>query len=190
VNGYEGLCLYEPAWKIEAMVFREPAAEFPAASNWQPEALPAPENGHFQVPGLANVVEGVTLRLICLAGPGVTSYSNGAPVSSAATNVKSSHLEIRSRGPNGSRYELAEFYSARPHVCYEVAGLKPEQRLDFLVSNGTGGLKPTTEQSSRIGSRTFVPLPVFPGTKEIRIAFVVQTGHRLACVVSPPASKR
>ena len=124
------------------------------------------------------------------AGPGVTSYSNGVPVSSVATNVKSSHLEIRSRGPDGSLYELAEFYSARPPVCYEATGLKREQRLDVLVSNGKGALKPTTEQSSIIGSRTFVPLPGFPGMKEIRLAFMVQTGHRLECVVSPPASKR
>ena len=59
VNGYEGLCLYEPAWKIEAMVFRDPAAEFPATLKWQPEALPAPEDGHFKFQVLPTYSEGV-----------------------------------------------------------------------------------------------------------------------------------
>ena len=69
------LSIREPAWKVRLEVFRQQSSKFPAAETWDLAFLSSPAKDKATALTDTRTINGVTVTLLALAGPGKTSYS-------------------------------------------------------------------------------------------------------------------
>src|SRR5207245_8150938 len=118
------LCPFEPAWKLRVQFCGSETT--PLASNdcWATARLVLPAPGSFSAVSVTQQLQNVTLRLIGLAGPGHTTYSNGVPVAAETLREleKLDYSETsRGAGSAGVMSWEQEVQTPIPHIALAVS---------------------------------------------------------------------
>jgi hypothetical protein len=87
------------------------------------------------------LLDGVTLRLIALAGAGRVTYSNEVPVQAQALSIVEdrdySQSSSGSSGPGG-RLEMVYVRTPTPHLALTVSSLTEDQRFSVQATDDKG----------------------------------------------------
>ena len=135
------LCPFEPAWKLRVKFCGKENSGVSSNACWTVHHLKMPSPGSYAALSMTQQVQGLTLRLIGLAGAGHTSYSNDVPV--RARPLKSLEREDYSEtsmaaGSGGRMDTKHDILMPIPHVALLVSGLTEDQRISVQASDEHG----------------------------------------------------
>jgi hypothetical protein len=209
------LCRFEPAWQLRAKVARTPRADFGAHERWSVRDLDLPAAGAARRLEEAAIVQGVSLRLLAVSGPGSTTYDfrqlrspsfgGSRDVGDALTSLgpgqgrgfeDSSHLPKGSTGTNPldapARRDrrLVTFASDRwPHIALDVFGLEADQWITARATDERGRTTAgrfTANEWSEGWVVQFIQLPVARDAGRLNLTFAVQRPREVVFTFRPP----
>jgi hypothetical protein len=135
------LCPFEPAWKLKVKFCGEEIGGVASNACWTVQHLKLPSPGSFAALSMTQQVQGLTLRLIGLAGAGHTSYSNDVPVRAYPLNSleKEEYSETSMAAGSGGRIDTKQDIKMPvPHVALLVSGLTENHRISVQASDEQG----------------------------------------------------
>lgn len=137
-NQSHALCPFEPVWKMDVKFFRTVEARFDEGEIWRVRGIPVPGAGQARVVNQERTLNGVSVRLLALAGPGSHSFSNGVLTASAPLRPgwAGEGFTFTSEG-NVTRSTLTR---TQPFVVCSVRGLKGSQELLLRATDEKGRL--------------------------------------------------
>ena len=135
------LCPFEPAWKLRVQFCGSETTHAGSNDCWNTSSLVLPAPGSFSAVTATQRSQNVTIRLIGLAGPGHTTYSNGVPAAARASRPleKQDYSETSSgSGSGGVMSWVSEIQTPIPHVALAVSGLGETQRISVRATDDQG----------------------------------------------------
>ncbi len=135
------LCPFEPAWKLRVQFCGNETTSLVSSDCWTTGSLILPAPGSFSAVSATQHLQNVTLRLIGLAGPGHTTYSNGVPVAARTLREleRQDYWETSSgSGSGGMMSWVNEIQTPIPHVALAVSGLGETQRISVRATDDKG----------------------------------------------------
>jgi hypothetical protein len=206
------LCPHEPALKLSIELARTMDARFDSNELWSTPEMAAPEPGKFQVLSGSGTIDGVTIRLATLSGPGVVTYSNGIPIKATPPDgaLRPLHVTSSSVASGNSAYIAAELKSDCWVLALGITGLKPGHDLLIFAIDDHGrktmvngynnqegniffhyALDALGERAMGFSSYSqpkaicFLSMPVDATTKTIRMNFVIQKRRKMEFLFKP-----
>ena len=203
------LCPREAAWKLRVKFFGSEDSAFASNAAWTLPRLsiPGPTNS---VPlNFSNTLQGVSVRVAAIGGPGNFTYSNAIVLQALPLrrSEKYDWASISAWPPNwtGSNSVLKPTFKVRshvPHLALAVDKMTPDQRLTVRVVDDRGRvlygrthgqspaemppgpnyLKDLTDDSP--GSFVFLDLPADAMTLDL--TFCVHTCRKAEFIFKPP----
>jgi hypothetical protein len=181
-TGYSGdtaLCLHDPVWKLSACVFKNPEAQFPSQNVWALPAIQLPGPGRFSPLSFSTNLQGGTLSILGIAGPGRVVYSHGVPVEAKVAAGSGSGISVHS--------DRIEVECETHHLALDCVGLGRDQRVDLRCRQlPTGKAGADMHMNYSAGTCQFYWFKVDPDTTALQVEAIVQTGHRVEFAVKPP----
>jgi hypothetical protein len=187
----QSLSIREPAWKVRVVAARTQTSKFTAAETWNPAELTLPSKDTAVPLTDSKTIDGVTVTLVALAGPGKASYSIATPgmarygnfTSSSGGSAFGSTTKIESRR-NGST-ATATVEANWPHLALETTGRSPLHSV-YLVAKDDQGRNVETQHSYHYGELQSVFFKTEPDAKSLTLSVIVHKGHEFEFFVKPP----
>ena len=135
------LCPFEPAWKLRVQFCGSESAHLASNDCWSSSTFILPGPGSFRAVAATQQLQNVTIRLVGLAGPGHTTYSNGVPVAAQTLRPleKQDYAQTSSgSGSGGVMSWVNEMQAPIPHIALAVSGLGETQRISVLATDDQG----------------------------------------------------
>ena len=135
------LCPFESAWKLRVKFCGKENSGVSSNACWTVHHLKLPSPGSYAALSMTQQVQGLTLRLIGLAGAGHTSYSNDVPVRARPLNglEREDYSETSMAAGSGGRMDTKhDILMPIPHVALLVSGLTEDQRISVQASDEHG----------------------------------------------------
>lgn len=181
----------EAAWKVRVGAFRGQSSKFPAAETWLFPDLPLPEKETASPRTETQTIDGVTVTLVALAGPGKTSYALSTPSlarygnhsSNSGGSAFGSSTKIESKLAGSTATSTVE--ANWPHLTLESNGLTQLHRLYLLAKDDQGRDVPTQLSHNYAELQTFF-FKTEPDAKSLTLSIIVHKGHEFEFFVKPP----
>ncbi|PYK99104.1 MAG: hypothetical protein DME19_09940 [Verrucomicrobia bacterium] len=202
------LCPFERAWKLSAKFCGSENGPFATNASWTVGRLGVPQPGSFTALSATQQLQGVTLRLIGMAGAGRVTYSNEVPVHaevlSGLEDKNYSESCFGSSGPGGMSQMVYDVRTPIPHIALLVSGLTEDERISIQATDDTGrnfyakiwewdlasdGFKASGGRYLRVpiyNSPHFLGLAVPDDAKELTLIFRVHRVRTVEFVLKPP----
>ncbi len=135
------LCPLEPAWKLQVKFCANTSGRLASNDFWTVPHLALPAPGSFDAFSATRQVQGLTLRLVGLAGAGHTHYSNDVPVRAQPLTglEKEDYSETRMATGTGLRMDTVDdVQMPTPHVALRVSGLIQDRWLSAQMTDAQG----------------------------------------------------
>ncbi len=191
-NYGQSLSIREPNWKVRLAACRSQTSKFSAAETWTLTDLPLPEKDTAPPRSDSKTIDGVTVALIALAGPGKTSYSIATPGirkygnsfnwnTSGSAFGATTKLDLKSSGSTVAQTVEANW----PHLSLEATDLTPLHRLYVLAKDDQNRDVPTHQDFNGYGVQIFF-FKTEPDAKSLTLSIIVHKGHEFEFFVKPP----
>ena len=193
-------------WKLRVKFCGKEISGVASNACWTVQHLKLPSPGTFAALSVTQHVQGLTLRLIGLAGAGHTSYSNEVPVRAYPLSglEKEDYSETSmAAGSSGRMVTQQDIQMPVPHVALLVSGLAEGQRISVQASDEQGRKFfakiwdwdfPSGGFKERIGhylpfkpdSHYFLGLDLPSDVTELELTLCVHRARTVEFVVQPP----
>ncbi len=190
-NYGQSLSIREPAWKVRLAACRAQTSKFSAAETWTLTDLQLPEMDTAPPRSDSQTIDGVTVTLVALAGPGKTSYSittaslsgygNFTSSSGGSAFDSSTKIESKRNGSNTTSTVEANW----PHLTLEATGLTALHRL-YLLAKDDQDRSVETQQSYLHGGLQSFFFKTEPDAKSLTLSIIVHKGREFEFFIKPP----
>lgn len=183
--------MHEPVWKVRLVATRIQTSKFTAAETWKPSDFPLPAKDTAVPLTDSQTIDGVTVTLIALAGPGKTSYSIETPSiarygnfsSSSGGSAFNSPTKVESKRSGSTATSTVE--AVWPHLTLQPTGLSSLHRL-YLLAKDDQGREVPTQQTYQYGELQSFFFKTEPDAKSLTLSVIIHKGHEFEFFIKLP----
>jgi hypothetical protein len=136
------LCPKEAAWKLTAKFCGSESSRYASNSCCVVHGLVVPAPGQFVSLGATQLLQGVTLEAVAMAGAGDITYSNNVLTRAIATSNAPGSFSMSTSGqysrPPGGWFKLYKLQTSAPHVALRLSHMTDNQRLTLRATDNLG----------------------------------------------------
>jgi hypothetical protein len=181
-----GLCPYEPVWKLEVDFYKSHQAPFADDQIWRLRQISVPRSGEVVLLGHTGAVASVSFHLIALCGPGEFSFSNDVCLASAEWAPEWQGESSSSSSADGK--VETQFRNREPALLVQIEGLKSSR--DLLVRwRDDQDRTFAADFRSNFDKIYRYELKVRKGAQKLDLEAIPQNPAKIEYIVEPPRPK-